>query len=346
LSIACLFHQIYIFWLIPMLIFDLRSTKEIRGWIVSGAAVIGTYAMAAFIFNKKILSIVFQDVENGYINNTFSIKNLFIGLVNTLRSFIEIHGRIVPLIEENAWAMLLLGISLVFLIIGTWKCFQQLKSVKLSVRNVLKTIVSLPYFWILKLTLLFAFWSNGNAEYMVSVPFLIIFIAIIRFNINSVFYIQNLILLGLGLLIWNNTAYTLPALNSNIQINTASKVQLIKNLKLKKETNIDTSENPSSDSFIFISREAAALYNCLEYFNLINIQAKSIPVLLIFPDDSTSISIHRDLPIYTDLNSENSLNRARLVYQLPKNLLLGDSIIQKSSTLENYKISRVLRVQH
>jgi len=96
LSVACLFHQIYIFWLIPVLVFNLIRYKSIKGLFGSFTVVSIPYFFAALYFNKNLLSIVFQDVESGLVNNYFSLHNVLLGIINVFRSIIEIHGRILP----------------------------------------------------------------------------------------------------------------------------------------------------------------------------------------------------------------------------------------------------------
>ena len=93
-SIACLYHQIYIFWLIPILVINIQRTRQIRILWYSIFLVLIPYFIASYTYKKTIYNIVFQDFNNGLINNYFNTKNFLIGCVNLIRSVSEIHGRI------------------------------------------------------------------------------------------------------------------------------------------------------------------------------------------------------------------------------------------------------------
>ena len=361
-SIACLYHQIYIFWLIPILVINIQKTRTFRSFWYSTALVLTPYFIASYIFNLNIYNIVFQDVNNGLVNNHFNIKNFLIGCINLVRSIIEIHGRIgiltLKIPEYTILGIILLpGLILVL--------FKLTKNTFLNIKNNFNSITKLPEFYILISTILFSFYSNGNAEFMVAIPFLIVFIAIKLFkkqpNDKFKFY---LILFGIINISWNTIYYLIPNCNANINVNTRGKLKLIYSVIHRKDNtkflsstgyNKITSKNATDtlnasdallesnmmDTVVFISSEAAGLYNCFDYDLIWKNQTKTTEIIFLYPGDSKSIKKHRNFTMYTDLNSDKTINRASLTeYQniVKQEVILLDSIKSKTTI---YRISKI-----
>ncbi len=361
-SIACLFHQIYIFWLIPILAQTIQKTRNIWTLWYSIILVLTPYLLASYIYKTNIYDIVFQDVNNGIVNNNFNIKNFLIGCINLFRSITEIHGRI-GLMVLKIPVYRILGI---FLLTGfIYVSIKSYKNIKNIDVNKLSYIFKLPEFYILISTILFSFYSNGNAEFMVSIPFLIVFIVIKQLkessNINLIYYFLFFSIINLS---WNSIFYLIPVCDTNVAVNTRSKVELInsvinqdKNIKNNKPrsycnkinknttdlTTLSNSASPSNmpDTVVYISSDAASLYNCLDFFRLWKNQNKITEILFLYPDDSISLTKYRNCAIYTDLNSDKIINRANLTldHRLnKKEFLLIDSIKSKTSI---YRISKI-----
>ena len=365
-SIACLYHQIYIFWLIPILVINIQRTRQIRILWYSIFLVLIPYFIASYTYNKTIYNIVFQDFNNGLINNYFNTKNFLIGCVNLIRSVSEIHGRIGTLMLKIP-AFSILGI---ILIIGLLYVLIKLFKNTIIIRdNYFYNIFKIPEFYILILTIIFSFYSNGNAEFMVSIPFLIVFIAIKQLKINiEDKYKKYIIYLGLINITWNTIFYILPFTNPNITASTVDKVNLICSLteqldftndnksiiyhKKNNDTNVaDTksSENKTFhrqdvDTIVFISSEAATLFNCIDYIYLTQGLKKSKEVIFIYPDDTTNFNKYRHYSMYTDLNSDKTVNRAALTQNTTnysQQTAISDSTKKKITT---YRISRIRRL--
>ncbi len=335
LSVACLFHQIYIFWLIPVLVFNLIRYKSIKGLFGSFTVVSIPYFFAALYFNKNLLSIVFQDVESGLVNNYFSLHNVLLGIINVFRSFIEIHGRILPLLKSNViFLILFISILVVF-------SYGLIISIKFS-RHLIKIywfkIFNNPLIWIFLGTLLFAFWSNGNAEFMVAIPILLFFIA---YTLLTLIPNNNLLFCYLfifSIWIWNIIFYVYPKCSSRVENNTITKVKSIIN-QLNNINKISSSLH-AKDSILFISMESAKLYNCLDYLQLTKQIQQENQILFAYPYESSKIWLHSKMTFYTDLYSDK--NYSREVLQSTKLKIAApihiDSIMSSTGM---YRISKI-----
>jgi len=363
-SLACLFHQIYIFWLIPILIKDFLKYRKSTHIIGAITIVTLPYFSASFYYKKKILSIVFQDFNNGLVNNYFNIKNVFIGAVNLIRSVFEIHGRIWLLFKNEALFIVAALFLLTFLAINTYKL---LDNIRLSRLKINVSIFKLVEFWIFISTIIFAFWSNGNAEFMVSLPLLITLIAIKQFikNINidtksSKYYM----IIGLLLFTWNSLFYVIPICNSSLNSSNKDKVKRIENqihnqqstfnfttnkyatprynnaniLELDTTTQ-STTKKTIQDTFVFISLEAATLHNCKEYFNIISNEKKQDLIIFLFPNDTAQLMEYGHLPIYTDLQSDKTIRRASITMLTKLNAMKFKPIDSMVSKTGVYRIS-------
>lgn len=342
LAIACLFHQIYIFWLFPMLISEWKINKKFKILFLVSLVILVPYCMASFQLNKNILSIVFQDVENGYINNYFSIKNTVLSMVNVFRSILEIHGRLFPLFTKSSFTGIANSIALAMLVSGTIGLIIEFRKKAIKFNYFILLLFKIPKIWILILTFAFAFWSNGNAEYMISIPIIALLIVIQRFNLERLNTNNSFLLIGLGIWIWNSVSYFLPMANDKYQVSTQSKLQLIENLLLRNKNNSQSQINYTFDTILFISREAATLHNCQDYFSIINNTHNAAKVLFVFPDDTAHLVKNRYSAMYTDLYSDQMINRAQLTYQLPLKIhCIEPALYSKYSITGTYRISKL-----
>jgi len=212
-SFAVLYHQIGVFWWLGLfigLIIFRHSWKSKLVFITTVAPVILAYSIVVFQrpeFERNFTGI-FQFALRDYLASGFDKtpgwENFFFTPVNFIRSFVQIHGYIFRLIGENIlWiipglvSMLLIGA--VFLrkgfLIGKTK------------------LVNRPFFithlLILVFYIVFAFFAEGNAEFMVMVPFLGFLILFSRIKIRD----RSMILLGIALLVWNVSYGLIPRNN-------------------------------------------------------------------------------------------------------------------------------------
>lgn len=212
-SFAVLYHQIGVFWWLGLfigLIIFRHPWKSKLLFVTTVIPVILIYSIVAFQlpeFEKSITG-VFQFALRDYLNSGFDKtpgwENFFFTPVNFIRSFLQIHGYIFRMIGENIlWilpglvSMLLIGAVFIrnrFLIRKT-----ELISHQFFITHLL----------ILVFYIVFAFFAQGNAEFMVMVPFLGFLLLFSKIKIKD----KSMILFGIALLVWNVSYGLIPCNN-------------------------------------------------------------------------------------------------------------------------------------
>jgi len=200
LSVAALFHQIHIFWMISLWLWTPISLKnKIQYLIFSIVLIIGPYLYFAYDYNVKITDLIFQDVQSGLVQLTPTFENFVLTAINFVRVFFQIHGEMIMF--WNVFNPFLSGvaiISVLFLLIGVVLYFRA-HQLKFRVSDWSKT-----YLTAFLLQLMFAFYSVGNIEFMISLPFLMIL------SHHSGRIMNFSLLLSLGMFLWNFGQFALP----------------------------------------------------------------------------------------------------------------------------------------
>ncbi len=200
-AIACLYHQIHFFWWLAMAIIVLKEYRFYKSlvFILPALIVPIVYLLVLCFYSNSPCSIdsffqfVFRDFINGNATVNFGIKSFVLTVISFIRTFFQLHGYLAVLFSKLIFGVLLLipifllGYSLFFLKLIKFD-FPKLKNKFLSI-HLLAFLLHLH----------FAFLSSGNAEFMVMLPFLLtIFMSIVLIN-----EVRFLLLLSLGMLIWN-----------------------------------------------------------------------------------------------------------------------------------------------
>lgn len=313
------FHQTYLIVCIPLIwnpafsfqtkngIKKLNSTSffEPNGYNIKGLIrtfvfvlfVFGGYLFAAYVYNRSLVNLFFQDVQSGLIQTTPNLKNLVFGCINSVRIFIQIHGELKNQIA-NTWPI---WIGIIGIISYSVYVINQLKQPfhKVTHAESDSFIDSnlLPNPWIsvgpvlsLIFTWLFAIYSVGNLEFMVFIPFLIALIysefsgpnvllhhtqkrliptTLSLQKIHSIFTIQRLSIL---FFIWNFSVYTLPhSIYSTQNLNgLIHKTQLltIQTTTTESLTPAEQNQQPNNRTIYFITPLAALFENYSEFVYL------------------------------------------------------------------------------
>ncbi len=218
-SVACLFHQIHLFWGIGLFIGLLR-TKKIKNILL-------------FLIPTFTVLIAYSTVLTCYIHIPFSIENLItyladyyysndadihIGSVNFIltpisffRTFFQVHGNIVNILQLVPAFYAIIPVAAVFLGISLYK----MKSIRFKKPNFQYADFEFTHFIIFILQLAFAFFSHGNAEFMVMLPFLIPFFIYVFADFNNKFITY----MAFAMLIWNFCFAIFPDNHFNYQNN-------------------------------------------------------------------------------------------------------------------------------
>lgn len=212
-AIACLFHQIHFFWWLGLGLYFLNSTvcrnrKMSIIYYMLGASIVPIVYWIVFCLNPADCDNIIQYIFHDYIfvkEVGFSLKQaLTLTPISFIRTFIQIHGYMYPLLIKYPWIIIGILLSLVCFI----QSFKRCKGVIIQSIQASSEITSFAksHLYIFIFQFLFAFFSNGNAEFMVMIPFVLSIYIFFRYDID-LRYIRNV---GVGLLFWNMTVGILP----------------------------------------------------------------------------------------------------------------------------------------
>ncbi len=212
-SFAVLYHQIGVFWwfglFIGLIIFrhPWKSKLVFATTIVPVILVYGIVAFKLPEFEKNFTG-VFQFALRDYLSQGFDKipgwENFFFTPVNFIRSFVQIHGYIFRMIGENIlW--IIPGLVSIFL---SGAIFMK-KKFLIRKTELMNRPFFITHLIILVFYIVFAFFTEGNAEFMVMVPFLGFLLLFSKIKIRD----RSMILLGIALLVWNVSYGLIPRNN-------------------------------------------------------------------------------------------------------------------------------------
>lgn len=222
-SIACLFHQISIIILIASFLVIAFNNKRnnIIGFISISLIVPIFYSIIYYVGNNgfSILGLwdfILSDYRSGYAEMPILRNVLLLSILSFIRTFVQVHGYIIEILGFYP----IISYIIIFLSLGMG-IFGLIHFFKLKKRE-LKMFFErrfVRYIWgILILSLGFASFSNGNAEFMVIIPFLII-ILLLYYYTSSAKYLLGI---GSSIFIWNLLfglyPYAYAKINPHIEI--------------------------------------------------------------------------------------------------------------------------------
>ena len=252
LAISVLFHQSYIFWFLAFVVSGIYR-RRFMAIFLSAFTIVLFYLLFAIQSNQSISSFILHDVDAGLVQVIPNMNNLKFTLINGFRTIFQVHGNMLILIEN--WTVLsLIGIGgavLFFYGLGI-----SLKKQLRRFASKIKQLASLsnlinraknPFFIAFILQLGFAFYSVGNAEFMVMLPMLFI----LSFHDEIIPILTHIRKMALGLWIYNGIFFIVPTfMGSFDDVGLTSKL---------------LSTERSTKPFVFISTQAIAIENQMEY---------------------------------------------------------------------------------
>ncbi len=212
-SFAVLYHQIGVFWWLGLfmgLILFRHPWKSKLVFVTTVVPVILAYSIVAFKLPgyEKNLTGVFQFALRDYLTSGFDKtpgwQNFIFTPVNVIRSFVQIHGYIYRMIGENILWILPGLISL--LLPGA--VFIR-KGVLIRKTELMNRPFFITHLIILVFYIVFAFFAEGNAEFMVMVPFLAFLLLFSKIKIRD----KSMILFAIAFLVWNVSYGLIPRNN-------------------------------------------------------------------------------------------------------------------------------------
>ena len=302
LSIAVLFHQIHIFWLLGFAISDIIQNKNWKPLLISCAAIVSIYVGYAVHYRIAWYQLPFYDVHQGQVTTSLGIKNILFTPINFIRTFIQIHGDILLIIKiYKVYIISIIGIFLLTTTLFYSRFFILIQSIKsISLKKIKAHLnYSNPLILTLLFHFLFAFYSEGNAEFMIMIPMLMI---ICLFQSNLV--INPLLkLFSLFLIIWNSIFYIIPSK----QFDFKAVSRITKNINdVSKINNLPV---------IFISNNNILFNNYIEYnqltskFSKLNITVKSIDDF----NNESNCDYSKCILLTDALNNNSSIDRKSVV---------------------------------
>ncbi len=259
-ALACLFHQIHFFWWlglgIGMIISSPKDKDICKGVLLYllGSLIVPVVYLTVWMAVPQEASSFFHYVFHDYFYVDavgFSLKQaLFLTPVNFVRTFFQVHGYIPSLLARYPFLAIGIIITLICFVLEIKVVTKKMRSVK----TVEVTEISVPagfasmHLLIALLQLFFAFLSNGNAEFMVMIPFaLLLFVAASRFSTRL--SACGIMLAAIGMGAWNICLGLIPYHFMDIQPFSAI------------EKHIEN--HPTSVYFV---EDYATLYNRLRYY--------------------------------------------------------------------------------
>ncbi len=206
MSMAALFHQMHIIWLLVTAVTFIMGNKR-HGFLyllISGIIILCAYCSVIIYYNNESLSVesitrfVLYDYYTGEAGNAIGLSNFYLTGINFIRSFIQIHGNIYYLIKANLIYAIPIIICIVLLLVQIRKYINTKNTVihsRISPNKIIKKYILSVFI----AHLLFAFYAQGNAEFMVMLPFLLLIYLGLAFEK----YMINFLYIGIAIFVWN-----------------------------------------------------------------------------------------------------------------------------------------------
>ncbi len=322
--LGCLFHQIVVFALISSFLVVLynKRLKYILSFIGISLILPITYALVVFIEKgsfsiSSLMSFVLHDYTTS--NAELPILNnvIVLSAISFIRTFIQVHGYMFKIVSSYPLiSIVVIIISLTFLVYGIIHVFK-LKKRSLILFQERRFV---RYSWaMLILYFGFAIFSNGNAEFMVIIPFLLILL--------SAYYLTHIrrALFGLGLfmLVWNLYFALIPMGYMKLNCN-----KDIVDLTIKDPT------------AIYILKDKAAVENIYMYKE----NGKALPNIYKISDvkeDKFNNWVAEKKTIYTDcFGGKEVASRATIAETYTNNISSSNPIIKNQKSFKpKYKFT-------
>jgi len=299
-SVAILFHQIYIFWWLGLLIGVILGKRKIHILLYILISIITPLSYLIVImttqggFNwESIFRFIYGDFNNAA-RLEITSRGFFFSFVNLFRSFVQIHGYMFNMVRENL-LMLIPGVLSFFFVVFAFLKFPVKGTINIS-RRFLRIHVL-----ILTLQYIFAVVSGGNAEFMVMIPVLVF----ILFPFYFAGFEKFLFRLLIGMAIWN-ISYGLIPLHYK---NQAPEQFLCKTALSVSETVIIASDDNLLKNMIYYQTGNDTIANIYKSPAMIHISRKDTTNL----DGIIFNALNRGVRVYTNCLDEKTLSRLSII---------------------------------
>lgn len=326
LAVGCLFHQIVIFaWLASFLIFIFNGRRRFNlqfiliSLIIPIVYLIVIYYQEGSIGFSSIMNFVLHDYKNSNAEMPILSNVILLSAISLVRTFIQIHGYVFEFISLYPFiSIVAISIALGFLIYGVFYLFR----LKKRQSTVFQERRFIRYCWgLLILYFGFAAFSNGNAEFMVIIPFLIILLLVYYFEYLS----RALFGLGIFMYVWNLFFALVPISNMKLNAN-----EEIANLVI---------DQPNA---VFILKDKVGVDNIYAYKQRKENLSNTFKVTDISQEDF-DYWIKENKTIYTDYFEERDLiSRATIAQSKNNSIKSSNPIINNKESFQiKYKFTYI-----
>ena len=299
-TFSVLFHQIFIFWWLGILIGIILSKRIKPLFWYSLVSITGPLVYLIVILTisgnlkwETIIGFVAGDFGSNNARLGISGRGLFLSGVNLIRSFVQVHSYILNIIRSNH-LLIIPGIISMIVIIPAL--------LKLPVRNVTHSVsgFTVIHIIIMVLQFLFAVLAAGNAEFMVMIPVLVFILVPVMFN-NSEKFLSGILA---GIAIWNLAYGIIP-----LHFNTPEAEKFLCDVSVEnKKIMVIASDDQLLKSMIYYRTGNNKVDNIFESPALMKLKGSDI-VLLVSAIDS---ALKKGFVIYTDCLGTKTISRAAI----------------------------------
>lgn len=288
-SLACLFHQIHLFWGVGLFVGWLmtKNKKAVFLFLLSTPLVLVVYGVVLFFYHHQTLSIsaLFHFLASYYYSSNadtgLGLMDVLITIITFFRTFFQVHGMVLEVYKIMPVVAIMCTIAVLsFMAKCVIDFFKDKSDHKFGI--VPSKSFEFTHLIVFALQFSFAFYSHGNSEFMVMLPFLIVIIYSDWFsrNIKSVKY------LACAMLLWNLIFGILPNHFIDFQ-NYRTAIDIIRQEK----------------NFVLVTRERTTPVNL--YFYLYGMPENK---RIIEPTDSVLVRKYKkeDAVFLTDMLSKNA----------------------------------------
>ncbi|MDR2472706.1 MAG: hypothetical protein LBD53_03955 [Tannerella sp.] len=207
-STACLFHQIHVFWWAGLLIYIFisnRSKLPTAKYLLVSCMVPAVYLLVFNLFPGNSTGffdfIFYEYFHNSNVSYNLGIRSLYLTPVNLVRTFFQVHGNMLPLVEKYPLLLAVAGVC-IGLIVYNMLIYRRI--FRHSEQH--DTMFGKCHLMIFGLQLLFAAGSSGNAEFMVMLPFALVLFYTAHYQVKTA-----IAPFAVALLLWNISFAVIPS---------------------------------------------------------------------------------------------------------------------------------------
>lgn len=212
LGTGVLFHQIHALWYLGFILSAFLDRKEFNwkqkilfagtgGLLIAGSYIL-VYTQQPLESAGSFIQFLFNDVYAGRVQTGITLSNFLMTPVSFIRTFLQVHGYMWQMFIDTP-ALFILPLSflmITFIAIKTMIQHSKIQKPDFPIFTKAVLFACILHF-------IFAFYSVGNAEFMVMLPFLLVIWLVTKVNLTT----KPVLYLSLIMFAWNIVFGLAPA---------------------------------------------------------------------------------------------------------------------------------------